>query len=178
MKAGDAYSEREKRIILAGPHKRAVKLLPHRTPRAISATRYKLLNIETMRGGELSGQDYSAAEITLLRRFYPIMTTKAVREKYLPKRSYQSVQRKARNIGLRKKFVGDGKPIVSRHGDLVDQIRLRAKQDGITFTALDRELKCGWFWRRHWRDRRINLRIVVKAVEYFGGTLLIDWNDR
>jgi hypothetical protein len=63
--------------------------------------------------------------------------------------------------------------------ELIDQIRIRAKEDGIAIRRLDQVLKTGSYFVRGWKPQvRANLRAVARAVDYFGGTLVIDWRDR
>jgi hypothetical protein len=59
--------------------------------------------------------------------------------------------------------------------ELIDQIRIRAKQDGVPLSKIDEVLKTRFYFTRNWkRQKYANLRAVAKAVEFFGGTLVID----
>lgn len=61
---------------------------------------------------------------------------------------------------------------------LYEQIRSRARDDGISLLALGAQSGCG---RHILRPRRIpradNFNKIAKAVEFFGGRLVIDWQD-
>jgi hypothetical protein len=82
-------------------------------------------------------------------------------------------------MGVRRGFFGDSDVSIEGHMELIDQIRLRATQDGIALGKIDGLLKTGSYFKHYWKkQKRANLRAVAKAVEYFGGTLVIDWRDR
>ena len=165
----------EDRIVQGLPLKQACRRLPQRTSDAIIQRRWLLKNPDArMRSGE-----WTSSDIQLLRSEYP--TAKHTRDLvplFRQKFTLGQIRQKARKLGLHRQFTGNT-TLPEGHFDLVDQIRLRAKADGITFTALDRELKCGNYFLAMWRhSKRVNLRHVAKAVSFFGGTLVIDWQDR
>jgi hypothetical protein len=43
---------------------------------------------------------------------------------------------------------------------------------------VDGLLKTGGYFLDNWKRQRVNLKAVAKAIEFFGGTLVIDWRDR
>jgi hypothetical protein len=82
-------------------------------------------------------------------------------------------------LGIRKEFFGDSDVQIDGHMELIDQIRICAKQDGIPLCKIDNVLKTGTYFKDRWRkQRKANLRAVARAVAFFGGTLVIDWRDR
>lgn len=79
---------------------------------------------------------------------------------------------------MRRKFLGNEDVRIDGHGELADQIRIRARQDGIPLCKLDAILKTGSYFGKNALRRKANLRAVARAVDFFGGTLVIDWRDR
>jgi len=79
-----------------------------------------------------------------------------------------------------KDSTGNANVPIDGHFELVDQIRIRAKQDGIPLSQIDKLLKLpSNYFRTNWKyQRRVNLTAVARAIEFFGGTLVIDWRDR
>jgi len=65
------------------------------------------------------------------------------------------------------------------HREFVEQILIRAKNDGIAMYQLDRELKTKHYFQSEWKRRKmVNLFAVARALDFFGATLVIDWRDR
>lgn len=97
----------------------------------------------------------------------------------LPRFTRRQIASKAHVMGLKRWFNGAADVPVTGHKELIDQIRIRSKQDGIPLYKLDKLLGSGhYFGASQWRRTRINLVHVAHAIEYFGGTLVIDWCDR
>lgn len=179
-KAGDRWTDAENALVLSSTVREAHRLLPHRTHRTIAAHAYKLRNLAAMTEGDRNGEPWSAAERRALDTYYPILKNKALREKHLPGRAIINIIGQARRRGLKKKFLHVASVPIEYRGnsELVNQIRMRAKQDGMTWKALDRELGSGEYFRSNWHRQRINLVVVARAIEFFGGKLIIDWCDR
>jgi hypothetical protein len=51
-----------------------------------------------------------------------------------------------------------------------------ASEDGIAFAKLGMEISCGSYFLFSSRKRE-NYNAIAKAVEFFGGRLIIDWQD-
>jgi hypothetical protein len=95
---------------------------------------------------------------------------------FFPGFTLRQIKSRARSLGPHKNFHGEAD--VSIVGNM-KLIRIRAKQDGIALIKIDDLLKTRSYFTTHWKKRsRANLSAVAKAVEYFGGTLVIDWRDR
>jgi hypothetical protein len=98
----------------------------------------------------------------------------------LPGRTRAAVQGRARYLGIPSPWRGDGPK--KYNVPLLDAVRQRAWEDGIGLEALDRELKTGgYFHKNGFRKRNkpnyVNFANIGKAVEFFGGTFTIDWQD-
>jgi hypothetical protein len=86
---------------------------------------------------------------------------------------------RARYMGLKRSFRGDTDVPIEGHMELIDQIRIGAREDGVPLCKIDAALKTRFYFTRNWkRQKQANLRAVAKAIEFFGGKLVIDWCDR
>lgn len=97
----------------------------------------------------------------------------------LRNRSYESIRVRSKHLGLSLK--SNIKTPRRTGNDLIDAVRARSIEDGISLTALDREIGIGnYFESNCTRGRKVNLNNIAKAVEFFGGELkgtTIDWKD-
>lgn len=122
---------------------------------------------------------WTKEEITILARQYPLAETKEQIRALLPRFTTVQIRSKANTMGLKRWFNGAADVPMKGHKELIDQIRIRSKQDGLPLYKLDKLLRSGhYFGASQWRRTRINLVHVAHAIEYFGGTLVIDWCDR
>jgi hypothetical protein len=83
---------------------------------------------------------------------------------------------KARALKLKRKY--EGNPRLTGHHELIDQICVRAKEDGIPIYKLDKICGMRSYFAYNGHRHRVNLRAVAKAVEFFGARLVIEWCDR
>jgi hypothetical protein len=176
-KVGLAWSAEEDAICLKMIPSQAVKLLPNRTFLAIAQHRH-LLRHPQKKG---SSGSWTAKEVAILRREWP--TASHVRElmALLPDRDPFQIRAKASQIGVKRLWLGEHGTMLTGHKEILDQIVMRAKADGIALNKLDKILKTGcYFAKSNYRvpDRAVKLLAVARAVEFFGGTLVIDWRDR
>jgi hypothetical protein len=61
---------------------------------------------------------------------------------------------KAHHMGLRRRFLGDCDVPIDGHMELIDQIRIRAKQDGVPLCKIDDVLKTRHCFTRNWKKQR------------------------
>jgi hypothetical protein len=61
--------------------------------------------------------------------------------------------------------------------DIHEQIKARAREDGISFRTLAAEIGCGYYFLKPRKSGICDFNKVAKAVEFFGGHLVIDWQD-
>jgi len=171
------WSEREDRIVARHRPAVATRMLAgKRTYKAIIQRRFDLKHPSEAK--VRSGRHcWSPEDVAQMRAHYPIVAHASDMKRYLPEHTVKQIIGKAHQLGLKRKYMGD--PRLRGQHELVDQVRIRAKQDGISFQKLDRELKSGWYFQCGYQDTKsVNLRHVAAAVAYFGGTLVIDWHDR
>jgi hypothetical protein len=170
------WTEREDNIVRKyGPKTAVRRLAGRRTHAAVIQRRYELNHSkeEPLKHGRGC---WSVEDNEILRRYYPTVIRAREMKRYLPGFTTKQIIGHARLLGLRRKHTGD--PRLKGQFELVDQVRIRAKEDGITFQRLDRELKTGWYFQNgFYKTKSVNLRNIAKAIAYFGGTLVIDWHD-
>lgn len=173
MSAQRRFTAEEIEIILAHPPSVACKMI-NRTNGVIRSQLYKL----RQEPGERDGTPFTPAEDAIMRTHYSTSNADEMRRR-LPGRSVLCIIERAKRLKLRKIFLGTSRKIpVEGHMELYDQIAVYARRAGISMTALDRELGTGQHFRKWTERKRANLFAIAKAVEFFGGKLVIDWNDR
>lgn len=171
------WTEREDAIVKKyGPKTAARKLSGHRTHAAVIQRRYALSHPkeEPLKFGRGC---WSTEDDAVLRRYYPIVEKTRDMRRYLPAFATRQVVGRACRLGIKRKHMGDAR--LKGQFELIDQVRMRTKEDGMTFQQLDRELKTGWYFQNgFYKTKSVNLKNIAAAVTYFGGTLVIDWHDR
>jgi len=147
------------------PLVKVVKLFKNRTAIAISARRYDLGCQRKL--GPLSA--WMGTEVKLLRKMWPSCKLSDI-AKAIPRHKIEGIRGKAAKLGLHKvpAFVGS---------DVVDQIKARACEDGISQIRLAAELGCGKSFLRPRSNSRRDFNKIAAAVAFFGGRLVIDWCD-
>jgi hypothetical protein len=169
------WSEAEDKKLLATKGEELgaiVHSFPGRTHIAIRSHRLKL---ELRRR---VAKAWSPEEDKILRRNASTMNWWQI-SALLSGRSRAAVQGRARLLGISSPWRWDApKP---HNIPLFDAVRLRAWEDGIGLQALDRELKTGGYFHKNGAYNKtkgyVNIGHIRKAVEFFGGELIIDWKD-
>jgi hypothetical protein len=143
----------------------AQRLLPHRTSKAIERRRQKL---------DVSGRrlkPWTTNEDRTLRSNialdYPAIA------KLLPGRTTHGVQGRAWYLGIRKGCLRRPK---AKGLAVYDTVRNRAYEDGLSMHALDCELRTGKYFQDN-HKKTLNWKKLARAVDFFGGEMIIDWKD-
>lgn len=158
----------------------AAKLLPHRTLGACNKRRALMLHPDNFDPEKHSRENrWTPAERKLLERLWPVLRISEL-ENHFPRFSRDQIRGKAGALRLRKKYVGHRKVMLRGMNELIDQILIRAKEDGFHITKMDKLFRTGVYFANgnYRRYKSPRLDIVAKAVEFFGGKLVIDWCDR
>ena len=173
----NAWTAREDKIVMSCREpKRAFRMLKGtRTLPAIRVRRYKLSH--PLRAGAPGVKSWTQDELKILRERYPTAASTTELLPLLPRFNEEHIRNKASQLKIKRRFVGDANVPLEGQKELVDQIRLRAVEDGFGLSKLDDMLGTGWYFR-DWRRRKTNFVAIAKAMEFFGGTLVIDWRDR
>jgi hypothetical protein len=117
-------------------------------------------------------------ECKIMRRHYPTIENISDLMPLLPRFTLCQIKCKAVRLKIKRKFLGNADVRVKGHQEIIDQIRIRSKEDGIPLYKLDGVLGTGSYFQFNSTRRKANLRAVVKALDFFGGSLVIDWQDR
>jgi len=104
--------------------------------------RYQLRHAETLITTRKPGERriWAHQEEKLLRELWPTAGTANAIASHFPRFTISQIRNKAHTMHLKKKYMGEAYVPTEGHRTLVDQIRIRAKEDGFTFKALDKEL--------------------------------------
>jgi hypothetical protein len=172
-----SWTTEEDAIVLKMFPTAAARLLPHRSRGAIAQHRFHLQHPDQK--GDWG--NWTPKEDAILKRLWPTANHVAELLPRFPKRNAIQLRNRAAKLGVKRKYLGDHNARLSGHKEVLDQIVVRAKEDGIAIYKLDQILQTGtYFSKAHYREQSkpVNLKAVAKAVEFFGGTLVIDWRDR
>jgi hypothetical protein len=113
---------------------------------------------------------WKTTELAKLELLWP----SSLRENLLsafPSRTWNAIKVQAEKQGwhrLRK--------LVTSPNELRDAIRRRAREDGIALAKLGAETGCGTYFTTA-VCKIADLNKIGRAVEFFGGKLVIDWQD-
>ena len=115
------------------------------------------------------GSEWLGSEIKRLKSLYPNSTRVDVLAAF-PRHNWEAIQRKALSLGWYRET-----HLKLSLGILHEQVRRRAREDGIAMRKLGMEINCGsYFCSQRNRD---DYNKIARAVEFFGGRLVIDWQD-
>lgn len=114
---------------------------------------------------------WTLVEIKKLFKVYPSADRPTVLNEF-PGRSWRSIERQA----IRCKLHRPRRPPVACGVELIDKVRERAFEDNVRFVHLDLEIG-GKYFSRPFRRKRPNYQTICRALEFFGGRLVIDWMD-
>lgn len=175
MPHGDPWTPQEDAIIFKLSVSDAAHLLG-RTYHSVNVRRY---NLRHPQAKATTKAKWSKADASKLAEHYPIIKLLSDLEPMFDGRfTPGQIRTKARLMKLKRRYLGDEKGNIKGHGDLAEEVRMRCKEDGIPIYKLDRILKTGTYFSYNAHRRRTNLAAIAKAVVFFGGHLVIDWNDR
>lgn len=180
----DEFTPEEDKIVLSYRSLNAayIKLGRKRTRGAIKSRRWRLRQPDQPKQvtqGPGLRRIWTKEEEDIVRRRWPTIRNANELLPLLPRFNVWQIRSKAGSLKLKRLFNGDDFVPFEGHRELLDQIRIRARQDGVPLYRLDEECQSGHYFRgSHWKRNRVNLLYVARAVEFFGGSLVIDWADR
>jgi hypothetical protein len=148
------------------PLAKVVRLFQNRTAIAIVARRCKLGCQRKL--GPIN--PWKGTELKLLRQMWPSRKLPDIVDA-IPRHTIEGIRGKAAQLGLRKVVPAFG------GADLLDQIKARACEDGISQVRLAAEIGCGTSFLKRRPNPRYNFKKIAAAVAFFGGRLTIDWCD-
>ncbi|MGY4160228.1 MULTISPECIES: hypothetical protein [unclassified Bradyrhizobium] len=155
--------DRKIRRHAAKPIRELAKLFKNRTPEAVRVRRKAL-------GCNAYVNSWTGAELVRLRKMWPSCKRADLKGAF-PRHSESSILQQAKRMQLKK-----DKPALP--DDLRQQIRRRAEEDKISIKKLSRQLGCGeYFVGPRRKSKGDDFNKIALAVDFFGGRLVIDWQD-
>jgi hypothetical protein len=88
-----------------------------------------------------------------------------------PNRTWHALRNQADKYGWRRAI---RHPIAPN--ELREAVRSRAREDGIPLCKLGAQTGCGGYFQDR-ESKTVDLNKIARAVEFFGGRLVIDWQD-
>jgi hypothetical protein len=161
------WTKREDRRILktaALPVKKAVKRFKKRSAAAILVRRQRF-GCHIRKPNAL----WNTTEMKLLEQMWPTCTRSEIKSA-LPRHPFASLSRKASELGLHKVRTFD-------LTDLLGQIKSRLHEERISCKRLAAEIGCGESFLRCRTKARHDFNKIAKVAEFFGGRLVVDWQD-
>lgn len=148
-------------------YKRMERSLKHRTGCAIRSHCRKL-------GLKRAIHNWSAAEISKLRRLYPTAPIEDICAAF-PHSTYINIRQVAQYHGFRRKRV----PYSSTGFPALDEVRNRCFEARISMPELDKIARTKtYFQKMGWRGKpRPNYRFLGLAMEALNGVLAVTWMD-
>ena len=173
---GASWTDDEIEVLKANRHLSARSLVPLLPGRSEQSIRTKRQHTGWTR---IDDTKWSDIEDRRLKRFAETLCVTRI-SKQMPGRDYNSVLRRAKILGITLRPWS--KPLAMSGDPLIDAVRQRAHEDGISVMALDRELGTGNYFSSDClsaakRGQRRRLDNIAKAVEFFGGEITINWKD-
>jgi hypothetical protein len=162
------WSPAEDAILLANQsleNRRLPALLPSRTRKAIEHRRVKLRALKSEK------RRWSREEDKMLRAKYASEDTAALAG--LLGHSVDATHKRAWRLGVRKQSI----LLKPRGVPLLDELRKRAAEDGFSLADVGREIGIRPNCIRGDGSNYLNIQRLVQAVEFFGGTVEINWRD-
>lgn len=147
------------------PMKKVLKRFKNRSAFAIRFRRQRL-GCLTRRGPPAA---WRSTELKLLKELWPTSKLPEIRF-VLTRHPSRSIRWKAQELGLQKVKTFDPT-------DLIDQIKSRLREDGISSRRFAQEIGCGEGFLKRRPNARHDFNKIAKAVDFFGGRLVINWQD-
>lgn len=171
--AGPRYTPEEIKIVMTCNHRKARRLLPHRSASSISQKRFQIRHgYAGKKKDRRKNPHYTAEQVETLRKHFHSMKVVELRNKFFPDKAVTCVQHKANSLGLNRK--PQIVPALDGSKEIVRQILVTAKERGIHAQALDQLCETKYF-RVHWRKWPLNLIAIARATELLGGRILADF---
>jgi hypothetical protein len=148
----------------ADPMAKLAKRFKGRTLEAVRCRRLRTLSPET------TYSEWTTKEVMALRLLWPDSSREEIVAS-IPNHTWKGIRNKAESLEIQRKTKQ-----LSTSNELREAVRQRAREDGIALHKLGKELGCGAYFVGA-DDRAADLRKISLAVEFFGGKLVIDWQD-
>jgi hypothetical protein len=115
---------------------------------------------------------WKTTELGKLKALWPFAPRSELMSAF-PNRTWRSIEAAAEHRGWHR---ASKQPATSPH-ELREAVQRRAREDGVSLTQLGIQTDCGGHYFRSTSSKSADLNKIAKAVEFFGGKLVIDWQD-
>lgn len=143
--------------------KKLAAVLPHRTFNACAVQWYRRWPTGSIR-------PWTAAEISRLRRLYPVASWSEVQQAF-PRRTGNAIRYQACKLRLYRPTY----PFKLSGNVIVDTVKLRARAEGLSMRFLDLEAASGQYFRSTSRSGHVRTSAIEKALTILGGRLEFVW---
>jgi hypothetical protein len=161
-----AWTKAEKRRLLKYCHEPVLKLAKRFKNRTlISVTRQK-----SVFSPSRSLNPWKTTDLAKLGKLFPSAPRNVLLSTF-PARTWIAIREQAATQGWRRI-----RSFVTVPNELRDAVRIRAREDGISLGKLGIQTGCGSYFEDG-GGKTVDLNKIARAVEFFGGKLVIDWQD-
>jgi hypothetical protein len=160
------WTNSERRKLLKYCHEPLSKLAPRFKTRSTDSVRHQRSCVSGVPGDV----PWKTTELAKLKKLFPL----AARADLLltfPGRSWSAIRHQAENYGWRRAI-----RFATAPNELREALRLRAREDKVPLGQLGAQTGCGSYFKDG-GGKRVDLNKIARAVEFFGGKLVIDWQD-
>jgi hypothetical protein len=113
---------------------------------------------------------WKTTELSRLERLYAL-APRSVLLSTFPKRTWIAIIDQAETQGWRRI-----RKVATAYNEYREAVRSRAREDGISLGKLGAETSCGSYFLNS-KVKTADLNKIARAVTFFGGRLVIDWQD-
>lgn len=114
---------------------------------------------------------WTAREDKLLKQLWPAAAKKVLIE-VLKRHTWDAMVQHAYRCKIRRII-----PLKACENSLIEQLRCRAREDGIALARIGSDIGCPTYFLTNRAARKVDMNRIARAVEFFGGRLVIDWQD-
>ncbi|HEV7601988.1 MAG TPA: hypothetical protein VGO49_17260 [Bradyrhizobium sp.] len=111
---------------------------------------------------------WKTTELAKLKKLYPSATRNELLFTF-PHRTWQSIKHQAEHFGCRR-----AGRLSTAPNELREAVRARAQEDGIPLCQLGAQTGCGGYFQNR-QSKTVDLNKIARAVDFFGGKLVIAW---
>jgi hypothetical protein len=151
-------------------HEPILKLARRFTNRTADAVRHqrKAMGLCPLAASPVS---WKTTDMVILKKIYPSSPRNEILSTF-PNRTWAAIKAKAEIQGWRR-----AKRAATGTNDLQEAVGTRAREDGISLGKLGRQTGCGTYFLNSRRSKKVDFNKIARVVEFFGGKLMIDWQD-
>jgi hypothetical protein len=113
---------------------------------------------------------WKTTELAQLKRLYPLAPRNVLLATF-PKRTWIAIVDQAETQGWRR-----FRKVATAFNEYREAVRARAREDGISLGKLGAQTNCGAYFLNS-KVKTVDFNKIARAVEFFGGKLVIDWQD-